>query len=411
MRAAILGGSFNPVHLGHLYLADAALNAFHYDRVLFFPANISPFKQHAPDCAGRPAGNPLEYADAADRLDMLLASMPADPRFAVDDMELKRQGVSYTIDTINELCGKYSLDEKPALLLGDDLAADFDKWKSAAEIAQKADIILARRGNPALNFPFPHKTLKNEVMAVSSRQIRSFIASGGPWRYLVPSGARTIIEERGLYGVSLLLQNRDAGKSECSPELLDAVEGAARRALSSERFLHSRGAALMARDLALRFGLDPGEAYLAGIAHDLGRSLGRKKLLALVERDGMPVSALERKKPGLLHGRAAAVLLRERFKLHNKRVLEAVALHTSGAAGMGPLAMAVFIADKIEYSREARRGVPALRETAVKPDGPSLPSLLLAVLEDTRAYLDEQKLEILDATAALLEDLKKRELT
>jgi nicotinate-nucleotide adenylyltransferase len=382
--------------LGHLHLADSVLSAFDYDRLILIPAHISPFKRRGEYGAAN--------AGPQDRLDMLLASIPADPRFSVDDMELKRRGVSYTADTVNAVIDKYRPRGKPALILGDDLAADFYRWKNAEEIAAKTDIILARRVDPrpAFEFPFPHKILNNDMMAVSSQKIREYAASDGPWRYLVPAGARVIIEERGLYGKAA---------SSVSAELTAAVEEAARKTLAAERFLHSRSTALTARDLALRFGLNPAEAYLAGIAHDLGKSLNKKRMLALAEKDGRPVSALERKKPGLLHGRAAAVLLQGRFKLHNKRVLEAVALHTSGAADMGPLAMVVYIADKIEFSREAVN--PALREMAGKAPRPgekALSSLLLAVLEDNAAYLAENKLELLPATAELLQKLRK-ELT
>jgi nicotinate-nucleotide adenylyltransferase len=389
VRLAILGGSFNPVHLGHLHLAGSVVSACGYDRLILIPAHISPFKRRG------------EHAGSQDRLDMLLASIPADPKLSVDDMELKRRGVSYTVDTVNAVIDKYRPRGKPALILGDDLAADFYRWKSAEEIAAKADIILARRVEPppVFQFPFPHHVLKNDVMAVSSQKIREYIATDGPWRYLVPEGARIIIEERGLYGKAA---------PSVSAELTAAVEEAARKTLAPPRFLHSRSTALMARDLALRFGLDPAEAYLAGIAHDLGKPFTKKKMLALAEKDGKPLSALEKKKPGLLHGRAAAVLLRGRFKVHNKRVLEAVALHTSGAADMGPLAMALYIADKIEFSREAVN--PALREMAensLRLGEPALPSLLLAVLEDNAAYLAAHRLELLPATAELLQKLRK----
>ena len=156
MKLAVLGGSFNPIHLAHLHLADSALAAFGFDRVLLVPANISPFKK-APGAAA---------VSAADRLDMILASIAADPRLAVDDLELRRGGVSYTIDTLKEIIRRYKPEGKPGLILGDDLAADFPKWKGAEKIPQIADIIVARRmtgkGEPV--FPYPHRTLNNEVM-------------------------------------------------------------------------------------------------------------------------------------------------------------------------------------------------------------------------------------------------------
>jgi nicotinate-nucleotide adenylyltransferase len=406
VKLAILGGSFNPVHIGHLYLADAVLSECGYDRVLLIPARVSPFKQ---DASAAPAG---------DRLDMILASVTADPALAVDDTELNRDGVSFTVDTVVEVIERYRPEGKPGLVIGDDLAADFHKWKKAEELAAKTDIIIARRLNNARpeDFRYPCTILRNDIVAVSSALIRERIAlesapdsPGVPgraaWRSLVPPGARRIIEARGLYGLSRV-PGLPAGEPEGQAagergaalfSIAAAVEKAAAAALKRSRFLHSRQTALMAYDLARRYGLDPGAAYLAGVGHDLGKALAGAELFAFAERDGKGLSPLERKKPALLHGRAAAVLLRERFGIHNKDVLEAVALHTTGARGLEPLAMAVFIADKIEYSRGGTSA--RLRERLSGTE--SLPELFHAVLEDNIRYLRAEGLDVAEETLAL----------
>jgi nicotinate-nucleotide adenylyltransferase len=158
----------------------------------------------------------------------------------------------------------------------------------------------------------------------------------------------------------------------------------------------------MAFDLAQRYGLDPGAAYLAGVGHDLGKALDAAELPALAERDGKGLSEFERKHPALLHGRAAAVLLRERFGVHNKDVLEAVAAHTTGVRGMGPLAMAVFAADKIEYSRGNAAG--RLRRLGEKQ---TLTELFYAVLEDNIRYLKSEGLDVAGETLTLQSGIKE----
>ena len=188
MKLAVLGGSFNPVHVGHLYLADLVLSAFGYDRVVLIPAFQSPFK------LGAAAPSPQ------DRLAMLAASIPGDPRLVIEDCEIRREGVSYTVDTLTDIIRRYRPEGRPGLILGDDLARDFPKWKKAEEIIRLADIIVARRifSGEGL-YPYPNRQLKNEVMEVSSAMVRERIREGGNWRYLVPGGARLIIEDRGLY--------------------------------------------------------------------------------------------------------------------------------------------------------------------------------------------------------------------
>jgi nicotinate-nucleotide adenylyltransferase len=381
VRFAILGGSFNPVHLGHLYLADLVLSRLGYDRIILVPACKSPFKIGA------------ETAGAGDRLDMLLASIPADPRITVEDCELRREGVSYTIDTVLYIRERYLPEGKPGLILGDDLASGFSTWRRAGEIAELADLIIARRLSRGElgEFPYPCRVLDNEVMDLSSRMVRERIEARSNWRYLVPPGARAIIEERGLYG---------AGEGRWPPSsLVMDIERDVRSMLSPARFLHSRNTALLARDLALRFGLDTGKAYLAGLAHDMCKALPEGELRKLAQRDG---GKPEKGKPGLLHGQAAAVFLRERYGIADGEVLEAVRFHTTGSGSMGDLARVVYIADKIEVSREGVN--PELRELGCRGD---LDSLFAGVFEDTLSWLKSRQMDISVNTLQLLETMQK----
>jgi nicotinate-nucleotide adenylyltransferase len=397
VRLAILGGSFNPVHVGHLFLAEAALTAFDYDRVVLVPAFRSPFKDGMGDKEG----------SAGDRIDMLAASIPGDPRLALDNCEIKREGLSYTIDTVIDIEKRYRPEGKPGLILGDDLAADFPKWRRFDELLERADIIVARRVLPEETaFSFPSRQIGNEVMNISSALVRERIRTGKLWRSLVPSGAAAIIEDRRLYGYGSKDSRKNPPHSGLSKEALIRVENAARESLSQSRFLHSRNAALLAWDLCLRFGLDPLAGYLAGIAHDLGKPLSGERLLEMAASDGEEIAALERQKPSLLHGRAAAVLLRERFGISDGDIIEAVAWHTQGRAGMGPLAKAVYIADKLEVSREAD---PALQDLAYElKNGASLDEIFAAVLRDTVAFLLSRKLDLSETTLRLLDAVQKR---
>ena len=389
MKFAILGGSFNPVHIGHLFLADAALTALGYDRIILVPVHTSPFKPGA------------EGASPRDRLDMLAASIPADSRFAIDDCEIRREGVSFTIDTVKDIINRYRPEGKPGLILGDALARDFHRWRSAGEIAGLADIVIGHRLSPeTIAFPYPHKQLDNDILELSSGTVRDRIAKGQAWSYLVSPGAQFIIRDRRLYG--LRPEGPEIGDgSGPGTELLAAVEAMARSLLSPARFLHSRNVALLARDLCLRFGLDPQAGYLAGIAHDICKSFPEEELFRLTKRDGRPVSRLEKKKPSLLHARAGAVLLRERFGVQNGEILDAVRLHTLADPGMGPLAKAVFIADKTELSRE---GVDeSLRDIAAFP---SLDALFAATLNDNVAWLRSRKLSMSGGTRSLLDAMQ-----
>lgn len=429
MKLAILGGSFNPVHIGHLFLADSVLCGLGYDRLVLVPAFESPFKIGA------------EAASPRDRLDMLAASIPADPRLTIDDCEINRQGVSYTIDTLKDIIARYRPDGKPGLVLGDDLASTFYRWRSPGEIAELSDIIIARRiqdtssragsngnspsgkksagadefacngGNDdgkAGKFPYPHKTLDNEIINVSSRMVREKIGRAEAWHFLVPQGARCIIEDRALYGFTPAAgtppptMNPIAGKGGLS-EAIVHIENDVRNILDFRRFMHSRNTALLSWDLCRRFGLDPQKGYLAGITHDICKAMGEKELIHLARSDGRSFSRMEQAKPGLLHGRAGAVFIRKKYGITDEDIIESIQYHTTGKKEMGALSKVVYIADKIEISRN---GVDSdLRKMSLTVD---LETLFRAVLDNTIAYLKSRKLDISYDTRKLLSAMKKR---
>jgi nicotinate-nucleotide adenylyltransferase len=394
VRLAILGGSFNPVHLGHLRLADAALSFLGYDRIILVPTYTSPFKPGAHEVS------------AADRLDMLAASAPGDPRLTIDACEIKRSGVSYTIDTIADIRRRYPLTGKLGLIIGDDLARTFSQWRRAEDIAAETDIIIAHRESlePAV-FPYPYRPLNNAIMELSSATVREHIQKGEPWRSLVPLGVRSIIEDRRLYGYTPSLESGQTPGSriKVSHELIARVEAEVRSLVSPSRFLHSRGVAVMAYDLCAQFGLDPDRGYLAGMAHDMAKSLPEEEMICLARRDDKNLSKLEQKKPALLHGRAGAVLLHQKFGVEDEDILEAIRYHTTGRPGMGVLAQVVYIADKIEYSRGDVSG--ELRDFSRFAD---LDSLFTAVLEETVAFLRSRQLDLSSGTLKLLDAIHKR---
>lgn len=382
MKFAIVGGSFNPVHKGHLKLAAETLN-LGYDRVILVPAAQSPFK---------PDG---QASSAALRAEMLFAAIAGERRLTCDLCEVRREGVSYTVDTLRDIIERYTPEGKPALVLGDDLVGDFAQWRGADEIAANAEIIIARRECGGAVFPFPHRAMRNDVVALSSAQIRNAAAAGENWRDYVSAPVAAIIQRGNLYADA-------ASGAEQSPETrvdalpapaplpagTAALEDFVRTALNLERFSHSRNVALHCADLAPRFGLDAEAAWRAGLLHDICKGLSSEDMMELAARDSEPFSAEERAKPALLHGRAAAVWLRESGE-RDAALLEAVRRHTTGADGIGPLAKIVYLTDKIEVGRTTVDA--ALRRLAFGP-APcrNLDELYTTVHAATQAWLKER---------------------
>ena len=145
--------------------------------------------------------------------------------------------------------------------------------------------------------------------------------------------------------------------------LLERAEGLARERLSARRYGHTLRVAQTAERLARRHGLDPQRARLAGLLHDAAREMPPERLLGLAREWGIPVGPFERENPKLLHGPVAAELARRRLDLSDEEVLRAIREHTTGSPGMGPLSLALYVADKIEPARDYP-SVERLRELA-----------------------------------------------
>jgi predicted HD superfamily hydrolase involved in NAD metabolism len=147
--------------------------------------------------------------------------------------------------------------------------------------------------------------------------------------------------------------------------LLEAAEGYARERLSNKRYAHTQRVAETAERLAEFHGLDSKKARLAGLLHDAAREVGKEELLRVAEEDDLAVGDFEHERPMLLHGRVAAELARRDLGVKDGEILDAVRAHTTGEPEMGPLALTLFVADKIEPDREGP-GVEDLRELARK---------------------------------------------
>jgi nicotinate-nucleotide adenylyltransferase len=184
MRLGVFGGTFDPVHVGHLAIANAALESVPLDRVLFVLARRSPLKERGP------------VAGEADRLRMLELAVAGEPHFAVSRIELDREGPSYTVDTLERLSGTDEL----FLILGSDAIADFPRWKDPDRIAKLATLVVALRpGAPDRIGDAPTVVFDAPRLDISSRELRARAARGLSLRYLVPEPAWKHLEARGLY--------------------------------------------------------------------------------------------------------------------------------------------------------------------------------------------------------------------
>jgi nicotinate-nucleotide adenylyltransferase len=187
MKIGILGGTFNPIHIGHLILAEEVREKIQLDTVIFVPTYLPPHKDTA------------EVAPAALRYAMVKLAINKNKHLAVSDSEIKRDGRSYTIDTVKEFRRLYPEDEL-FFITGSDLLNYLEEWKDLPEVISIVKFIVATRpGYPLEKIPSYIKTVAIRAVDISAFEIRRCVKEGKSFRYLLPDAVYDYINKKKLY--------------------------------------------------------------------------------------------------------------------------------------------------------------------------------------------------------------------
>jgi len=192
MRIGIIGGSFNPIHYGHLVSASEVCNKFKLDKVIFVPSSINPLKSTS------------NLAEAHHRLNMIKLAIADDPRFDDSDIEIKRGGTSYTIDTIKTFVKEYGKDVNIYFIIGIDAFLEINSWASPDALLRMCKFIVTSRPGYDIReikpvFKKHTETMEITCLRISSSDIRKKIKSGTPIRYLLPEKVENYIQKHKLY--------------------------------------------------------------------------------------------------------------------------------------------------------------------------------------------------------------------
>jgi len=193
-RVGLMGGTFDPIHLGHLLAAETARDRCGLDEVWFIPNRTPPLKAGEPSASGE------------DRLEMVRLAIAGNPAFKALDLELRRPGVSYSINTVRELIDRYPGHDF-SYIIGGDRVNDLPRWHRIEELAAFASFIgVGRPGHPVDNGALPEylrcrvRVIPMPLLDISSSGIRALRREGRSIRYLVPEGVHDFIMRKGLYG-------------------------------------------------------------------------------------------------------------------------------------------------------------------------------------------------------------------
>ncbi len=334
-QTVLYGGTFNPIHRGHLDICVRARQAVDARRVLLMPAAQPPHKSAgwlAPD---------------QDRLAMCALAAREYDLIQVDDWEIRRGGRSYTVDTLGHLAAVFP-EEELWLLIGTDMFLTFTQWHRWEEIGKMASLLVASREEGDRERLLDQqqrlaeqgvrsRLLQNPPMPMSSTQIREELRRDGTTGKVCPQ-VLDYIREKELYLHP--------------PEELDYLRRYIRPLMTDYRYRHSLGVEKQAVKMARRFGADQRKAALAGILHDVCKDMPKGALLQNILESGIINGIDFKASPQLIHSYAGALYLQSHMDIHDTEVIEAVRYHTTARAGMSLLETVVYLADLTSEDRE-----------------------------------------------------------
>ena len=351
---AILGGSFDPIHFGHLRAAETVKEEFNIDKVIFLPTGRPPHKSE------------LGLNDMEHRYLMSVAATLPNPDFEVSRLELDREGTSYTVDTLTQIRKVCSPDIPIYFIIGADSLLEIDSWKDPQTLFSLCNFVAL--GRPGIDVAAAEKALEDLkqrydakiyflpdfAYAISSTDIRWRKKNNLSIRYLVPESVESYISKNGLYSDTTAQMRLD----------LNSIDEYLRKNLSPARYNHTQGVAGEAVKLAKIYGIDEDKAYVAGLLHDIAKEIPWEQKLNLCVEYGLEVDEIMRNQPDLTHSFLSAAIAKSLFGIDDNDMLNAISYHTTGRHGMSVLERILLLADVTEPNRGRSKELDNLRQLA-----------------------------------------------
>ncbi len=339
-RVGILGGTFNPIHISHLLIARCALNELSLDKIIFMPSKNPPHKQD------------LDVASDDDRMNMVRFAIEDEPGFEASGLELSREGLTYTADTL-AILREMNPDTKYYFIIGGDSLEAFDTWHEPDQILRRCALVCCGRAGQesfyvrqriqalrdkytTANFIPEIHYINSPKMDISSNLIRKYISYDISTLGMTKPSVSNYIFKTRLY------------RSSAYDELRIKMESL----LSPHRFAHVKNVAKTAVRLAQIYGADMDKAYIAGMLHDCAKYLDDDQMLDAAKEYKIELEEVEKQSLQLVHAKVGAVFAKEIYGIEDEDILNAIRYHTTGRPEMSILEKIIYVADYIEPGRK-----------------------------------------------------------
>lgn len=365
MKIGILGGTFDPVHNGHIKIAELVLNELKLDKVLFIPNNIPPHKNDS--------GITKEH-----KLNMLKSALVGKDKFEIDTYEIDKEEISYLYLTLEYLRKKHPEDEL-YFIAGADNIREISNWKNPHLIFRYANMVFVKRPNYLIDeglikkladkYSGKIKIVNFEGINISSTNLRKCFEECKSVKGLIPEKTADYIFSNCIYPVK--------------------IKNKLKEILKEERYIHSLNVASCAYSLAKHYSLDCEKAYYAGLVHDCAKNIDTKKQLELINKfNTYEIMDNELTFPKVIHALCGPIVAKVMFDIEDKEILDAIRFHTLGSVKMSELDKVVYIADLISSERNYK-GIEILREMAYN----NIDMAIVTSIDNTIKYLDGKRVQ------------------
>lgn len=375
-KIAIMGGTFDPIHYGHLVAAEAVRQEMGIERVVFIPTGRPPHKKDS-----RVMHNEHRYL-------MTVLATVTNPYFDVSRIEIDRPGMTYTIDTIKDIKRYCDDDCQLYFITGADAINQILTWKNAQELLGLCDFVAVTRPEynrdklmhnlNELESQFKSKLhfLEIPALAISSTDIRNRVLSHKTIKYLVPEAVEEYIMKNELY----------IGEA-TQDTLVDTINKRLHYLLNPKRFAHTQGVADEAVKLAGLYGVDTHSAYIAGLLHDCAKDYTSDEKLQMCEEYGIELDEILVNQVDLTHSFLGAKVAEEEFGIKDTDILNSIKYHTTGRANMSKLEKIIYLADFFEPNRKYFDGIVEIKKLAYE----DLDKAMAFSLRNTIDYNEKKK--------------------
>lgn len=377
-RIAILGGTFNPVHYGHLLIAQSVYLTNQFDEIWLMPAGNPPFK-------------PEDRVNNAERLYMTHLAVRKVPYLKVSTVECESRDTSYTYKTLEKLNSKYP-EYEFWWIIGYDNLFSIESWYEADKLLSNGKFIVVRRVIDEIGqarekleqlqerYNLKTMVVDNPIIQISSTMIRDRVKNKQPIDFLLPRKVASYIQKNELYSLE---KQEEAIEDADYPQLSQRIRKDLRKVLTPSRYMHTLGVEAMAIELGEKHKISTERLAIAALMHDYAKCMSAETKKKLCRKYDIAISPLEEKNLDLLHAKLGSYIAQDRYDIQDFEILDAIYYHTTGKPAMTDFAKIIYIADAIEPGRGNMEYLETARKMAVES------------LDKTMHYLLKESLDFL----------------